>query len=92
MKLEMRIGGGVEVVGGLWVLGISAAALRSRAVLPNSINLLGLVVGVCGAVTIVPVLSEMGAVFGLLQIVWFVGVGIVLLRAKDAHQYAVARV
>lgn len=86
------IGGGVEVVGGLWVLGISAAALRSRSVLPNSINLLGLVVGVCGAVTIVPALSEMGAVFGLLQIVWFVGVGIVLLRAKDAHQYAGAKV
>lgn len=82
------IGGGVEVVGGLWVLLVSVASLQARAVLPKTINLLGLVVGVCGAVTIVPALSELGAVFGLLQIAWFVGVGIVLLRANDAQQIA----
>lgn len=82
------IGGGVEVVGGIWVFCISVAALRARAVLPRSINLLGLVVGVCGAATIVPALSELGAVFGLLQIVWFVGIGIVLLRTEGAHSTA----
>jgi hypothetical protein len=82
------IGGGVEVVGGIWVLCISVAALRAQAILPKLINLLGLVVGVCGAVTIVPALREMGAVFGLLQIVWFVGVGVVLLRANDAEYIA----
>ncbi len=82
------IGGGVEVVGGLWVLCISVAALRSRAFLPKPINLLGLVVGACGVITIVPALKELGAIFGLLQIVWFVGVGCVLLRAKDAQQIA----
>ncbi|GAB3284840.1 DUF4386 family protein [Parahaliea aestuarii] len=86
------IGGGVEVVGGIWVLCISAAALRVRTILPKPINLLGLVVGVCGVVTIVPVLSDMGAMFGLLQIVWFFGVGVVLLRAKDTQQVVAANV
>ncbi len=86
------IGGGVELVGGIWVLGISVASLRARAVLPKPVNLLGLVVGVCGVVTIVPALSDMGAVFGLLQIVWFVGVGVVLLRANDAQQFVAAGV
>lgn len=84
------IGGGVEVVGGIWVLCISVAALRARAVLPKPINLLGLVVGVCGVATIVPVLSELGAIFGLLQIVWFVGIGVVLLRANDAQRVVAA--
>ena len=78
------IGGGVEVVGGLWVLILSVASLRARAVLPRPVNLIGLVVGVCGCATIVPALGDLGAVFGLLQIVWFIAVGVVLLRAKDA--------
>lgn len=82
------IGGGVEVVGGIWVFCTSVASLRARAVIPKPVNLLGLVVGVCGAVTIVPALSDMGAVFGLLQIAWFVAVGVVLLRASDAQQGA----
>jgi len=86
------IGGGVEVVGGLWVLIISVASLRARAVLPRPVNLLGIVVGVCGTATIVPSLSELGAVFGLLQIAWFVGIGVVLLRANDAHQIVAADV
>jgi uncharacterized membrane protein (DUF485 family) len=82
------IGGGVEVVGGIWVICISVAALRAGAILPKPINLLGLVVGICGAVTIVPALSDMGTIFGLLQIVWFVGIGVVLLRANGAQQVA----
>ena len=84
------IGGGVEVVGGLWVLLVSVASLNARAVLPTTINLLGLAVGVCGVVTIVPPLADLGAVFGLLQIAWFVGVGIVLLRANGVQQIAAA--
>lgn len=86
------IGGGVEVVGGIWVLCISIASLRARAILPKPINLLGLVVGVCGVATVVPVLGELGAIFGLLQIVWFVGIGAVLLRANDAQQVVAADV
>ena len=88
MKLEMRTGGGIEVVGDLWVLIISIASLRARALIHKVVNLIGLVVGVCGIVTVMLARSELGAIFGLLQIVWFFAVGAVLLRAHDAQQVA----
>jgi hypothetical protein len=77
------LGGGVELVGGLWVLLISWAALRTGE-LGRVLNYLGVVVGVAGILTIVPALAEVGAmVFGLGQIVWFVWLGIVMLRSSS---------
>ena len=76
------IGGGVEIVGGLWSLLISWAALRSGG-LPNALNYLGVAIGVAGIITVVPPLGEMGGIiFGLGQIVWFAWVGVVLLRNR----------
>lgn len=76
------LGGGVEVVGGIWVLLLSVAALRSGS-LPRAFNIFGFIVGGAGVVTIVPALAEIGAnIFGLTQIVWFIWLGIVLLRKK----------
>ena len=78
------IGGGIEIVGGIWVLLVSIAAIRGSTLFPKPLNWLGLVVGTAGVITIVPALSGFGAVFGLTQILWFIGVGVVLLRADDA--------
>ncbi|GAB4429609.1 MAG: hypothetical protein Kow0031_10180 [Anaerolineae bacterium] len=76
------LGGGVEVVGGLWVLLLSVAALRSGA-LPRLLNYLGLLVSAAGLATVVPALGEIGGmVFGLTQIVWFAWLGIALLRGR----------
>lgn len=75
------LGGGNEFVGALWVLLISWVALRGGG-LPRVLNYLGVLIGVAGIVTIVPALGELGAVFGLGLIVWFIWVGIVLLRSK----------
>lgn len=76
------LGGGVEVVGGIWVLLLSVAALRSGS-LPRAFNIFGFIVGGAGMVTIIPALAEIGAnIFGLTQIIWFVWLGIVLLRQK----------
>ena len=80
--IQNGLGGGVEIVGGIWVLLLSLAALQSKAILPMYCNWIGLIVGVAGIITIVPALSDFGAVFGLVQILWFVIVGIVLLRTK----------
>jgi hypothetical protein len=78
------IGGGVEIVGGLWVLLVSWAALRAGG-LPKALNYLGVVVGVAGIITIVPALGDLGGlVFGLGQIVWFIWLGIVLLRSSPS--------
>lgn len=86
------LGGGVEIVGGLWVLLVSVSSLRRGVLLPKPVNLVGLVVGIAGIVTIVPALSSLGAVFGLVQIIWFIAVGVVLLRVNDAQQYTAADV
>ncbi len=73
------LGGGVEIVGGLWVLMISTASLHSSA-LPRPLAYLGFAVGTAGVVTVVPSLDELGAVFGLGQILWFAWMGVCLLR------------
>ena len=72
-------GSGGELLGGLWVLLVSVAALRTDA-LPKALNWLGVAIGAAGVLSVVPVLGDLKYVFGLLQIVWFVWLGIVLLR------------
>jgi hypothetical protein len=87
------LGGGVEVVGGIWVLLLSIAALRNGS-LPRALNYLGFLVGAAGVVSVVPTLSEISAsIFGLTQIVWFAWLGIALLRQpKSATQEVIAPV
>lgn len=75
------LGGGNELVGGMWILLVSVAAWGTNR-LPAGLVLLGLVSAVCGLVTVIPGLSDVGMVFGLGSIVWFVWVGLVLLRSS----------
>ncbi len=81
------LGGGVEVVGGIWVLLLSVAALRS-ATFSRGLNYLGYVVAAAGLLSVIPALSEITAsIFGLTQIVWFAWLGIAMLRQpKTATQ------
>jgi hypothetical protein len=75
------LGGGNEIVGGIWTLLVSVVALRTRA-LHRVLNYFGLVVGTAGILSTIPALGEVGGgIFGLTQIVWFVGLGVLLLRA-----------
>ncbi|MTI18467.1 DUF4386 family protein [Rhodobacteraceae bacterium RKSG542] len=72
------LGGGNEIVGALWVLLLSIAGLRSKA-LPRFVSGFGILVGVAGLSTIIPALSGAGgAFFGLGCIIWFLIVGITL--------------
>ena len=83
--------GNGEILGGLWALLVSLAALRAGG-LPRGLNILGLLVGAVGIVSLVPGLTDMLAgVFGLGQIVWFVWLGIVLLRSSPARTKATAK-
>jgi len=77
--VQNGLGGGNEIAGGVWVLLVSLAALRSGA-LPTAMNYLGIISGVAGLVTVVPALEDVGAVFGIGLIVWFVWLGLTLLR------------
>lgn len=80
------LGGGNELVGGLWVLCISLAALKSKQ-LPRGVNYSGLIVGTAGIATIYPeeIITE---IFGLTQIIWFVWLGIALLGHSDTNNPA----
>jgi len=76
------LGGGNELVGGLWVAGVSLLGLK-YGVLPRALNSLGCLVGAFGLATILP-LDLFTDMFGLSQIVWFLWLGLSLLRMRDA--------
>ena len=77
-------GGGGEILGGLWMLLVSWAALRAGE-FHKGLNYLGLMVGAAGLVSLVPLLGELrGLVFGLGQLVWFTWLGIVMLRSRQS--------
>lgn len=73
-------GAGGELLGGLWVLLVSAMALRGQ-VLPKALGWLGIVIGVAGLGSVVPMLQPLAYLFGILQIVWFIWLGVTMLRS-----------
>jgi len=77
--IQNGLGGGVEIVGGVWVLLISAASFQSAA-FPKVLGYLGIVVGLSGVLTVVPMLKDLAMLFGVSQILWFAWIGIVMLR------------
>lgn len=86
------IGGEIEIVGGVWVVLLSIAGLRSGT-LSRALSIYGLVVGSAGIATLVPALTEAGGgIFGMSQIVWFVWMGVSLQRdASVVHTDAYDR-
>ena len=75
--------GNGEILGGLWTLLVSWAALRTGG-LPKFLNYLGLVVGLVGLVSTIPGLSDLVGIFGMSQLVWFVWLGIILSRQRPS--------
>jgi hypothetical protein len=70
-----------EILGGIWALLVSLAALRAGR-LPRGLNIVGLWVGAVGILSLIPGLTDLlTGVFGLSQIIWFVWLGIVLLHS-----------
>lgn len=78
--LVESLGGGNELVGGLWVLLVSVAALKAR-VFSKGLHYLGIVVGLAGIATVYPdeIFTEL---FGVTQIFWFIWLGISMLRQR----------
>lgn len=74
------LGGGNEIVGGIWVLLLSLSAVRSGT-FPKALCGFGIFVGLAGVLTAIPA-ELFTAVFGLSQIVWFIWMGVSLLRAR----------
>lgn len=78
------LGGGNELIGGMWILLVSVAAWGTGH-LPKGLNVVGIVSALAGLVTLVPGLSDVGMVFGLGSIVWFAWTGLVLLRTDRSE-------
>ena len=75
-------GSGGELLGGLWVLLVSVAALRTGG-LSRVLSWLGVAIGAAGVLSVVPVLQDLKYGFGLLVIAWFVWLGVVMLRTTS---------
>ncbi len=83
-SVEVGITSGNELVGSLWVLLLSVAALRSGQ-LSRALSIFGMVLAVAGMLTIVPALyNSLVMVFGPGMVVWSIWVGIALLHRKPA--------
>lgn len=71
-----------EYLGGIMTLFISLAGHKSGS-LPKWLNYLGLLVGAIGIISTVPGLNDLASLFGMSQIIWFVGIGTSLIRSTS---------
>lgn len=72
-----------EILGGLWMLLTSWAALQVNG-LPKWLNYWGLLVAAMGIVSLVPGLNALVGLFGMSQVLWFIWLGIVLLSGSPS--------
>lgn len=76
--------GNGEILGGVWTMLVSLAALRSGG-LTKALNILGLLIGAVGIITLIPGLKDLVGIFGIGHIVWYVWLGIVLLSGNTSN-------
>ena len=82
--VELGLGGGNEIAGGAWIGCVSVAGLLGRT-LPRLTAGLGILTGLGGLVTIVPVTGDVaGAAFGLGAIAGFLALGAALVLRPSA--------
>ena len=79
--LTNALGGGIELVGGLWVLLLSIAGLQQQR-FAKALHLLGLIVGSLGILTVLHSVPYLKDAFGITQLIWFIWLGTALLRRK----------
>lgn len=76
--------GNGEILGGVLTVLVSLAAWRTGR-LPKALNILGLVAGTAGILSLLPPLTAtLVGVFGLTQVIWLIGLGFVLLSESTA--------
>jgi len=80
VETGLGAGGGETIVSALWFLLLGWAALQARA-LPRLLAWVGLVTGLAGILSVLA-LTSLTAVYALGLIIWFVWLGIVMLRTS----------
>ena len=82
--VELGLGGGNEIAGGVWIGCVSLAGWIGHSLGKVTVGL-GLLTGVGGLLTLIPIFGDTaGAVFGLGAIAWFIAIGLTLLRHPQA--------
>ena len=85
------LGGGIELVGAVWVLAISYVGLKSK-IYGAFLHYWGVLVGISGVLTLFSGLSFLAknpffevttAIFGLGQILWFILLGVAMLKESS---------
>ncbi len=83
--IENGLGGGNEIAGGVWAMVIAAAILAS-GLFSRALAGLSVLIGISGLLSVIPTLGEApGAIFGLGYIVWFIWIGVALLRDVETN-------
>jgi Domain of unknown function (DUF4386) len=71
-----------KLLGCLWIALVSLAAYQSR-IFPKAVNVFGLAISLTGLIgTVIPTLGFVSYIFGVGAIVWWLCIGIVLLREQ----------
>lgn len=68
-----------EIIGGIWTFLVSFSMYQSKS-FPNYLSYLGYVIAGFGLISAVPGLHDLTGIFGLLQIIWFIGLGVFLVK------------
>ncbi len=85
-NVELGLGGGNEIAGGMWILLVSIAGQIGRSLGKITIAL-GWLTGMGGLATLFPPIGDFaGAVFGLGAIAWFIAVGMSLTFERHISQ------
>lgn len=85
--IQIGLGEGSEWVGAIWVVLVNTCLLKEKR-LGKKLVCFGYIISVFGFATFIPALKELGAIFGLLQIIWFIIAGMLLLHEKRDLQQA----
>ena len=85
VETGLGAGGGETIVNALWLLLLSWVALWAGE-LPRVLNYLGVAIGVAGILSVVLASLGLSAVYGLGLIIWFIWLGIVLLRSNPGKK------
>ncbi|MDD9718659.1 hypothetical protein PVW48_17995 [Dinoroseobacter sp. PD6] len=81
--VELGLGGGNEIAGGVWIGCVSLAGLIGKSLARPAVYL-GLLTGLGGLTTVIPSLGDAaGAIFGLGAIAWFLAIGTTLMAAPQ---------
>ena len=81
--ITMGIDSSDKYLGCLWVGLVSLAAFKNK-VFPKTFNVFGLAISAAGLIgTMIPALVSISYVFGIGAIVWWLAVGIYMLRKQD---------